>query len=135
MRMVGEMVADSQATEETENQRQDLPQISLVGSTQEMADVVAKVDEKVFESLFAEIKKSIQQTRLDVDLHNKNFQQLKGDVLKTTEDLLSEEREEMIKKLQRELNNYKQNLTKVQNQLQVSQQEKGLAEASVQKKN
>ena len=60
--------------------------------------MVAKVDEKVFESLFAEIKKSIQQTRLDVDLHNKNFQQLKGDVLKTTEDLLSEEREK-IKKL------------------------------------
>ena len=55
-----------------------------------MADQVVKVDQKVFESLVAEIKKSIQQTRKDVDLHNVMLQQLRKDVLKNSEDWINE---------------------------------------------
>ena len=51
-----------------------------------MADEVAKVDQKFFESLVAEIKKSIQQTLEDVSQRNEMLQQLKTDVLKSTED-------------------------------------------------
>ena len=51
-----------------------------------MADEVAKVDQKFFESLVAEMKKSIQQTLEDVYQRNEMLQQLKTDVLKSTED-------------------------------------------------
>ena len=42
-----------------------------------MADDVGEADKKVFESLVAEIKKSIQQTREDVLQHNEMLQQLR----------------------------------------------------------
>ena len=61
-----------------------------MGSTQVMADEIAKIDQKFFESLVAEIKKSIQQTRKDVDLHNVMLQQLRKDVLKNSEDWINE---------------------------------------------
>jgi hypothetical protein len=56
-----------------------------------MADAAAKVDQKVFESLIAEIKKAF--SKLDKALlQHRMLQQLKTDVLKTTKDLLIEER-------------------------------------------
>ena len=58
----------------------------MVSSTRKMADEVAKVDQKFFESLVAEIKKNVQQTREDVSKHNEMLQQLKTEVLKSTED-------------------------------------------------
>ena len=58
-----------------------------------MAVKAAKNDQKVFESLVAEIKKSINQTRDDVDQHNEMLKQLKKELFKNTEDLLREERE------------------------------------------
>ena len=51
-----------------------------------MADDVGEADKKVFESLVAEIKKNVQQTREDVSKHNEMLQQLKTEVLKSTED-------------------------------------------------
>jgi hypothetical protein len=58
-----------------------------------LAVKAAKNDQKVFESLVAEIKKSIKQTRDDVDQHNEMLKQLKKELFINTEDLLREERE------------------------------------------
>ena len=83
-----------------------------MGSTQVMADEIAKIDQKFFESLVAEIKKSIQQTRKDVDLHNVMLQQLRKDVLKNSEDWINErdQLKDEKNKLQIELNNCRNNL-------------------------
>ena len=51
-----------------------------------MANEVSKIDQKFFESLVAEIKKNVHQTREDVSKHNEMLQQLKTEVLKSTED-------------------------------------------------
>ena len=115
MQTIEEMVIESQTTEAEENQRQDSPQVSLVSSTQEMANEVSKIDQKFFESLVAEIKKNVHQTREDVSKHNEMLQQLKTEVLKSTEDwrkerdTLKEEKD----KLQRELDNFKENLSQI----------------------
>jgi hypothetical protein len=45
-----------------------------------LAVKAAKNDQKVFESLVAEIKKSINQTRDDVDQNNEMLKQLKKEL-------------------------------------------------------